>query len=152
MTAEALRHNPVMNSRVLIVDDHDAFRAAARTMLEEMGLEVVGEAANGEAVMEMFELSKPDIVLLDIQLPGIDGIEVARTLFGAGHYPVLVLTSSRDAEDYGTRLRALPDAVFIGKTNLSSDALAAAIDNDCRSSATGVVGGEGPTVDVGPSP
>ncbi len=116
-----------MASTVLIVDDHAGFRAAARSLLEEMGLEVVGEVGSGESALETFEQSRPDIVLLDIQLPGMDGIDVARTLFGAGHTPVVVLISSRDAEDYGARLRALPDAVFIGKTDLSRDALAAAI-------------------------
>ncbi len=120
---------PSMASTVLIVDDHEAFRAAARTMLEEMGLDVVGEADSGEDALEKCERWRPDIVLLDIQLPGMDGIDVARKLFeAAGSAPVIVLTSSRDAEDYGARLRALPDAVFIGKTDLSSDAFAAAIE------------------------
>ena len=116
-----------MASTVLVVDDHEAFRAAARTMLEEMGLHVVAEAGSGEEALEMFERWQPDIVLLDIQLPGIDGIDVARKLFGTGSSPVIVLTSSRDAEDYGARLRALPDAVFIGKTDLSPAALAEAV-------------------------
>ena len=117
-----------MSSRILVVDDHEAFRAAARTMLEEMGLEVVGEADSGESALDVFESTSPDIVLLDIQLPGIDGIEVARRLLGSDRPPVVVLTSSRDAEDYATRLGALPQAVFIGKTDLSSAALIAAID------------------------
>ena len=116
-----------MTSKVLVVDDHEGFRLAARTMLEEMGLDVIGEADSGESALEVFERFKPDIVLLDIQLPGMDGIDVARKLFDAGHSPVIVLTSSREAEDYGARLRALPEAVFIGKTDLSSAALAAAI-------------------------
>lgn len=112
---------------VLIVDDHAGFRAAVRSLLEEMGLEVVGEVDSGESALETFEQQRPDIVLLDIQLPGIDGIEVARTLFGAGHTPIVVLISSRDVEDFGARLQALPDAVFIGKTDLSREALTAAI-------------------------
>lgn len=116
-----------MPSTVLIVDDHPGFRAAARSLLEEMGLEVVGEADSGERALDMFEGSQPDIVLLDIQMPGMDGIDVARTLFGSGHTPIIVLISSRGAEDYGARLRALPDAVFIGKTDLSREALTAAI-------------------------
>ena len=116
-----------MASKVLVVDDHEGFRLAARVLLEEMGLDVIGEADSGESALETFERFKPDIVLLDIQLPGMDGIDVARKLFDAGHSAVIVLTSSREAEDYGARLRALPDAVFIGKTDLSSAALAAAI-------------------------
>jgi len=118
---------PNVASKVLVVDDHERFRVAARTLLEEMGLDVIGEAESGESALELFERFKPDIVLLDIQLPGMDGIEVARKLFDAGHSPIIVLTSSREAEDYGARLRALPDAVFVGKTDLSSAALAAAI-------------------------
>ncbi len=97
-------------------------------MLEDMGLEVVGEADSGEDALAMFERTRPDIVLLDIQLPGMDGIEVARKLFDEGRAPVVVLTSSRDREDYGARLRALPDAVFIGKTDLTTDTFAAAIE------------------------
>ena len=112
-----------MASTVLVVDDHDAFRSAARSMLEDMGLEVVGEADSGEAALVMFERTKPEIVLLDIQLPGLDGIEVARTLFHAGHSPVIILTSSREAQDYGTRVTSLSEAVFIGKTDLSAAAL-----------------------------
>ncbi len=121
---------PRVRSTVLVVDDHEGFRAAARTMLEEMGLEVVGEADSGEAAIENFERAHPDIVLLDIQLPGMDGIDVARKLFGAGYTPIVILTSSRDAEDYGARLRTLPDAVFIGKMDLSTEALAAAITEE----------------------
>lgn len=120
---------PIMTSTVLVVDDHEAFRAAARTMLEEMGLHVVAEAGSGEDALEMFERWRPDIVLLDIQLPGIDGIDVARKLFATGSSTVIVLTSSHEKEDYGARLRTLPSAVFIGKTDLSSDAFAAAIDH-----------------------
>lgn len=116
-----------MATTVLIVDDDERFRHAARTMLEDMGLEVVGEADSGEGALEEFERCTPEIVLLDIQLPGIDGIEVARRLFSGTHSPIVVLTSSRDAEDYGARLKALPDAVFIGKTDLSSAALSAAL-------------------------
>ena len=97
-------------------------------MLEDMGLQVVGEADSGETALVMFERTKPDIVLLDIQLPGLDGIEVARSLFQGGHSPVVVLTSSREAQDYGTRLSSVSEAVFIGKTDLSAAALTKVID------------------------
>ncbi len=66
--------------RVLIVDDHDGFRATARRTLETGGFEVVGEAADGEAALEAARELRPDVVLLDVQLPGIDGFEVSRKL------------------------------------------------------------------------
>lgn len=115
-------------STVLVVDDHDGFRGAARTILEEMGLEVVAEADSGEQAIEAFGRTRPDIVLLDVQLPGLDGIEVARALLAGEHPPMVVLTSSRDREDYGARLRGLPQALYIGKTDLSRAALAAAFE------------------------
>ncbi len=116
-----------MGSSVLIVDDHAGFRAAARSLLEQMGLDVVGEAESGEQAVAVAERLKPDVVLLDIQLPGIDGIEVARQLLSMSPSPIVVLTSTRDEDDFGTRLSAVPGAVFIGKTDLSQDAIAQAI-------------------------
>ena len=65
---------------VLIVDDHRAFRAAATVMLEGEGFDVVGEAPDGLAALEAGERLRPSVVLLDVQLPGIDGIEVAERL------------------------------------------------------------------------
>ncbi|HVE63243.1 MAG TPA: response regulator transcription factor, partial [Mycobacteriales bacterium] len=110
---------------VVVVDDHAGFRRAAHTLLVEMGLTVVGEAGTGEAALELVARLQPDIVLLDVQLPAMDGIDVARALLARPVPPVVVLTSSRDATDYGIRLRSVPEAVFIGKTDLSADSISA---------------------------
>src|SRR5437763_2445345 len=85
--------------RVLIVDDHPSFRASARSLLEEEGYEVVGEAADGAEALRAAALLQPDWVLLDVQLPDIDGFEVARRLAISDHPPQVVLTSSRDGAD-----------------------------------------------------
>ena len=112
---------------VLVVDDHEGFREVARTLLTSMGLLVVGDVETGEQALEAVERLRPDIVLLDVQLPGMDGIDVARRLVAEPDPPTVVLTSSRDAEDYGARLRAVPAAAFIAKMDLSQESLDAAI-------------------------
>src|SRR4051794_13893582 len=90
---------------VLIVDDHEAFRSSARALLEAEGFDVVGEAADGHEAIEAVARPRPKIVLLDIQLPGRDGLEVAERLAAGTDPPVVVLVSSRDASAYGPRLR-----------------------------------------------
>lgn len=87
-----------MATTVLIVDDHPSFRSVARMLLEAEGYEVVGEAPDGEQALELARQLSPDVVLLDLNMPGIDGFEVARRL-PAG--PAIVLVSSRDARDIG---------------------------------------------------
>ena len=84
---------------VLVVDDHPGFRSRARLLLEADGYEVVGEAADGEAAVAEARRLEPDLVLLDVQLPDLDGFEVAARLTGAEAPPAVVLTSSRDWSD-----------------------------------------------------
>jgi DNA-binding NarL/FixJ family response regulator len=86
---------------VLIVDDHATFRASARALLEAEGFDVVGEAADGAGAVEAVAVLRPEIVLLDIQLPDLDGMVVAEQLAGAEDSPVVVLISSRDAAPDG---------------------------------------------------
>lgn len=113
-----------MRRTVLIVDDHGDFRASARAMLEGEGFRVVGEAADGsEAVRAAVSLA-PDIVLLDVQLPGEDGFAVAERLAATQRAPAVVLISSRDAGAYGARLAGAPACGFIPKWALSGAALA----------------------------
>src|SRR5918911_5229458 len=90
-----------MSVTVLIVDDHPSFRASARTLLEAEGYDVVGEAEDGESAVAAVQELQPDLVLLDVQLPDIDGFEVAARLRKLGDGPVVILTSSRDGADYG---------------------------------------------------
>ena len=109
-------------ARVLVVDDHDGFRAFARVMLEKAGF-TVAEAATGAEAAETARSIRPRLVLLDIQLPDLDGFEVARRLAGHGGGPVIVLTSTRDASDYGEKIAASPAAGFVPKDKLSGVAL-----------------------------
>src|SRR5947208_6107762 len=98
----AMGENQSVARTVLIVDDHPSFRASARRMLEADGYEVVGEAEDGGAALTAAERLRPDLVLLDVRLPDIDGFEVARRLLDAnGRTPEIVLISSHDSIDLG---------------------------------------------------
>ena len=116
-----------MRPTVLIVDDHAGFRASARALLELQGFEVVGDVADGESALDAAERLRPDVVLLDIQLPGIDGFDVADRLSAIPSPPRVVLISSRRRSAYELRLPRAPVAGFLGKHELSGTALAALI-------------------------
>jgi DNA-binding NarL/FixJ family response regulator len=108
---------------VLIVDDHAAFRASARALLRAEGFDVIGEASDGSEAVAAVAVLRPDVVLLDIQLPGLDGIAVAEQLAAAPDCPAVVLISSRDAAAYGPRLQATSARGFIPKSGLSGKSL-----------------------------
>jgi len=116
-----------MRPTVLIVDDHEAFRASARALLEAEGFRVIGQAGDGMEAVAAVAALRPDIVLLDIQLPGPDGLAVAEQLASRSDPPAVVLISSRDAAAYGPRLREVPARGFIPKSGLSGEALAAMV-------------------------
>jgi DNA-binding NarL/FixJ family response regulator len=120
--------NPsMMAMTLLIVDDHTAFRAVARKLLARHGYEVVGEAGDGEAALAAVQELRPDVVLLDVQMPGIDGFEVAARLNAAGSPPAIVMVSSRDGEDFGGLIERSGARGFIPKHDLSGNALDAAL-------------------------
>jgi CheY-like chemotaxis protein len=112
-----------MARTVLVVDDHPSFRATARAVLEAEGFAVVGEAASGPEALERAAELRPDVVLLDVQLPGLDGFEVAAriaaTVGANGNAPAVVLVSSRDAADYGELIARSGACGFIPKGELS---------------------------------
>jgi DNA-binding NarL/FixJ family response regulator len=110
---------------VLIVDDHSSFRSTVRSLLEAEGFEVVGEAVDGASALEAVKNLKPDLVLLDIQLPDLDGFEVSARLVSNGRGPVVILVSSRDSEDYGSLASRSGARGFIPKAELSGEALEA---------------------------
>jgi len=112
---------------VLIVDDHEGFRASARALLEAEGFAVVGDAADGAAAITAVGRLRPDVVLLDIQLPDVDGFAVARWLAAGPDPPRVVLISSREAAAYGPRVSAAPVRGFLAKRELSGAALAALV-------------------------
>jgi DNA-binding NarL/FixJ family response regulator len=112
-------------TRVLIVDDHPSFRSSARLLLEAEGFDVVGEAPDGEAALAAASKLGPDVMLLDVQLPGIDGFEVTRRLRANGDAPAVVLVSSRDSGDYGTLAEESGALGFVAKAELTGGALEA---------------------------
>ena len=108
---------------VLIVDDHPSFRAAARLLLEADGWTVVGEAETGTHGLAAARRLRPDLVLLDVNLPDVDGFEVSSRLADDADAPAVVLCSSRDAADYGPRVGDSGARGFVHKAELSGDAL-----------------------------
>lgn len=111
----------------LVVDDHPTFRKTARVLLESEGFQVVGEAADGASAIEAARSLRPDVVLLDIILPDIDGFEVAAMLATNGPPPEVVLTSSHDPRDFGTLIEESEARGFISKAELSAAKLRAVL-------------------------
>src|SRR5919204_3117353 len=104
-----------MTPTILIVDDHPSFLATARLLLETEGFEVVGVARDGETAMAETLRLAPDVVLLDVRLPDIDGFEVAARLRAAGARSTIVLTSSRDRTHYEPRIAESGAHGFVSK-------------------------------------
>ena len=117
--------NDFRTMSVLIVDDHESFRRAARALLEAEGFEVVGEAADGEEALRAAAELAPTLVLLDVQLPGIDGFEVAARLTARPDAPAVVLVSNRDGSDFGALVEESGARGFVPKDELSGERLAA---------------------------
>ena len=104
---EALVPDETVAVTVLIVDDHPSFRASVRTLLEAEGYEIVGEAENGETAVEAARALQPDLVLLDVQLPGIDGITALKQLRAepkTRSIPVIAITASAMTHNRQTML------------------------------------------------
>jgi DNA-binding NarL/FixJ family response regulator len=112
---------------VVIVDDHAGFRSRARALLEAEGFDVVGEAWDGVSALAAVGQFRPQVVLLDVQLPDIDGFEIAERLAQAGDPPVVVLISTRAVSSYRRRLARSPARGFIAKSELSGHALSALV-------------------------
>jgi DNA-binding NarL/FixJ family response regulator len=110
---------------VLIVDDHPSFRASARRLLEAEGFDVIGEAGDGEAAIAAAQQLQPDLVLLDVQLPDLDGFEVAARLAALGLPSAVILTSSRNSAEYGPLVTEAVVRGFVPKAELSGAALTA---------------------------
>jgi DNA-binding NarL/FixJ family response regulator len=113
-----------MAATVLIVDDHAAFRSLARAVLEADGFDVVGEAPDGAAALAAARALAPEIVLLDVALPDMDGFAVCEALLDDRPDSAVVLTSSRNVSAYRRRLDHSRARGFIPKHELTGPALA----------------------------
>lgn len=116
-------HDRAVNQTVLIVDDHAGFRSWTRSLLEMEGFQVVGETADGTSAVTAARDLRPDLVLLDVMLPDISGLEVARRLALLAHPPRVVLVSTREASDYGDAIGHSAAVGFISKHDLSGGRL-----------------------------
>jgi DNA-binding NarL/FixJ family response regulator len=115
-----------MGIRVLIVDDQPAFRAAAREVVAATdGFEVVGEVESGEESVLATRSLRPDLVLMDIQMPGVDGLDATRRVQSERSEVVVFLLSTYDRDDFGSRIDTSGADAFIPKATFGPDTLAA---------------------------
>ena len=111
----------------MIVDDDPSFLATVRVLLESEGCAVVGEALNGLDGIAAAAVLDPDLVLVDVNLPDIDGFEVVKRLVDGGGTSSIVLTSIRSAADFGDLVAASGADAFVAKADISGDALASVV-------------------------
>lgn len=118
-----------MPVRVLIVDDQAPFRTAARMVVEATdGFEIVGEAETGEDSVTMAASLAPDLVLMDVNLPGIDGLEATREILAASHAVVVLLLSTYEEDEYAPKAAECGASSYIPKSAFGPDRLEAAWD------------------------
>jgi DNA-binding NarL/FixJ family response regulator len=117
-----------MERRAIVVDDHAAFRASARRLLEVSGYDVVAEAGDGASGLALVRDLEPELVLLDVALPDMSGFDVAEALVGSPS--AIVLVSSRDPADLGRRVRGSSAVGFISKDQLSEETIRALLGGD----------------------
>ena len=118
-----VRDDERVRRTLLIVDDHAGFRSFARALFEADGFDVVGEAADGKAAVEAVSALDPEVVLLDVALPDIDGFAVCDQLTEHGNGPAVVMTSSRDVSSFRGLLEQSQARGFIAKSDLSGVAV-----------------------------
>ncbi|MGC3964456.1 MAG: response regulator transcription factor [Rhodocyclaceae bacterium] len=113
--------------RVLLVDDHTLFRSGVKLLLSrQAGIDVVGEAGDGAEAIKLARALRPDVVLLDLNMPGLSGVEALRLILQDNpELAVLMLTVSEDAEDLATALRAGARGYLL--KNIDADYLLGAI-------------------------
>jgi DNA-binding NarL/FixJ family response regulator len=112
-----------MAASVLIVDDHSGFRAQARRLLECEGYRVIGEAADARSGLRAARELEPELALVDIYIPDVDGFELATQLAGLAAPPAVVLISSHDGEELEPFVTESDARGFVAKANLSREAI-----------------------------
>jgi DNA-binding NarL/FixJ family response regulator len=112
-----------VSRRILIVDDHPGFRASARRMLEASGFQVVGEVGDGAGALDAVRDLHPDLILLDVQLPDANGIDLAGDLSENGGGTAVILTSSRPPDQLGPELTTSGALGFIPKEEITATAI-----------------------------
>jgi DNA-binding NarL/FixJ family response regulator len=111
--------------RVLIVDDQEPFRQVAREVVEAAdGFEVVGEAETGEESVELAASLQPDLVLMDVNLPGIDGSEATRRIVKAHPATKVLLLSTYEEDEYSDRARECGAMAYVPKSAFDPERLA----------------------------
>jgi len=108
---------------ILLVDDNPTNLQMLFQLLEKGVGGKLLVAKNGETALNIAQKTKPDLILLDIMMPGIDGFEVARQVLAEPDRPTIILTSTRDAQDYGRRIEESGAAGFVTKARLTAVAL-----------------------------
>jgi DNA-binding NarL/FixJ family response regulator len=111
---------------VLVVDDHAVFRRAAASLIAATpGFEQVGEAASGPEALELAAGLRPSLVLLDVRMPGMDGLETARRLSSSAPEATIVLTSLEEVPDLPSTAGSVGAAAYLRKQELSTRSLTA---------------------------
>ena len=114
----------VTDVRVLIVDDQLPFREASRMVVEMTdGFEIAGEAVNGEEAVDMASTLRPDLVLMDVQMPGIDGIEATRRIMQLDDPPHVLVMSTHESGSYEAPALAAGAIGFLPKSMFGMDTL-----------------------------
>ena len=123
MRADFLCDDERVSKTIVIVDDHADFRAHVADLVASAGYEVVGSCPDGRSAVEAIATLRPHVVLLDVQLPDIDGFGVLERTRNRGETPIVILTSTREVADYGRRVARSGAAGFISKPDLSAQSL-----------------------------
>lgn len=106
-------------ARVILVDDHEGFRVSAAAFLAREGMEIVGVAGSGEEALSMVHGRRADVMLVDLMLPGMDGVDVAEELALSSDSPAVILISSHTDAAEDPRVRAAPVRGFLSKADLT---------------------------------